>query len=484
MKKIIKNGSIVTPEQTYHADILIEGEKISAIGESLDIKEAEIFDAKGLYVLPGAVDEHTHMSMPNPGATTMPWETETVAAAVGGTTTIVDFAIQEKGKTLAEAIKKWKQKANNQTAIDYSLHIAITDLNEEIITEIPSAVEQGVTTFKVFMAYKDDKMVDDATLYQVLKKSKEVGGLVMVHAENGDVISLLQEEYVQQGNTEPYYHAITRPIEIEAEATRRAIAIANITDAPIFIVHVSGEEPAEEIRRARMKGQAVYGETCPQYLFLDETYLQLPHFEGAKYVCSPPLREKVHQKKLWTAINDGTLQTIGTDHCSFTFKEQKHIGVNDFSKIPNGGNGIENWIQLLYTYGVQAGKIKIEQLVELTSSNPAKFMGLFPRKGTIAVGSDADIVLFDPIVQKVISAETHLQASDYNFYEGFTVNGSPRHVFLRGRQIVEDGVYIGNLQQGQFIEAKPYGAAYEAVNSNTQGGNEYDNQSKEITKTL
>ncbi|WP_066190243.1 dihydropyrimidinase [Gracilibacillus timonensis] len=469
--KIIKNGCIVTPTHQYNADILIKGEKIKAIGDNLERNRpgVEMVDATGLYVLPGAVDEHTHMSMPSPGTHSMPWETETVAAAVGGTTTIVDFAIQEKGQTLLEAIHTWQTKAHNNTAIDYSLHVAITDLNDAVIDEIPLAVKKGVSTFKLFMAYKDDKMVDDATLYRVLKKSKEVGGLVMVHAENGDVISVLQNEYMESGKTEPIYHAVTRPIEIEAEATRRAIALAKITEAPIFVVHVSGEESAEEIRKARLNGQAVYGETCPHYLFLDESYLQLPDFEGAKYVCSPPLRDKYHQETLWKAINAGTLQAIGTDHCSFNYHEQKYRGINDFTKIPNGGNGIENWVQMLYSFGVKKGKISFEQLVELISANPAKFMGLYPQKGTITIGSDADIVLFDPDIKQTIKAETQLQASDYNFYEGFDIEGSPRHVFLRGELIVKDRKYIGNLQQGRFIKAEPYGAAYDSITTDDRG---------------
>lgn len=481
-KKLIKNGCLVTPSDMYYADILIEDEKIKAVGQDLDVQEAEIINADGLYVLPGAVDEHTHMSMPNGGTLSMPWETETVAAAVGGTTTIVDFAIQEKGTTLGETIQKWKARAKGNTAIDYSLHIAITDLTDEIIKEIPSAVEQGVATFKLFMAYKEDKMVDDSTLFQVLKKAKEVGGLVMVHAENGDVISLLQDQLIEEGNTHPLFHAVSRPIEIEAEATRRAIALAKVADAPIFIVHVSGDESAEEIRRARSKGQPVYGETCPHYLFLDESYYDLPSFEGAKYVCSPPLREKFQQDKLWDAISDGTLQAIGTDHCSFNYKEQKHLGFNDFRKIPNGGNGIENWIQMLYSYGVRTGKISLNKLVELTSTNPAKFMGLFPKKGSISVGSDADIVLFDPKIEQQITAEKQKQGSDYNFYEGFEIKGSPRHVLLRGELIVENGNYVGNHSQGEFVKAEPYGVAYDLHNQKRRNQNE--SQQIKVTGTL
>jgi dihydropyrimidinase len=394
-----KNGWVVTASVTYQADILIEDGKIAVVGQQLDnLVKAEIFDAQGLYVLPGAVDEHTHMAMPFNGTETLPWETETDAAAVGGTTSVVDFAVQPKGATLKETIQKWQARANGNTAIDYSLHIAITDLTEDIIQEIPSAVEMGVSTFKLFMAYKGEMMVDDAALFLVLQKAKEVGGLVMVHAENGEVISFLQQQLVAEGKTEPFYHAVSRPLAIEAEATRRAIALAKVADAPVFIVHVSGSDSAEEIRRARADGQRVFAETCPQYLFLDQTYLARSDFEGAKYVCSPPLLDKSNQEKLWTAINNGTLQTIGTDDCSFDFKEQKHLGLGNFTKIPNGANGIENWIQMLYTYVVITGKISLNQLVELTSTNPAKFMGLYPQKGAIAVGSDADLVLFDPLV--------------------------------------------------------------------------------------
>jgi dihydropyrimidinase len=311
------------------------------------------------------------------------------------------------------------------------------------------------------MAYKGELMVDDSTMFRMLQKAKEVGALVMVHAENGDVISLLQQQLLAEGKTEPYYHAVSRPIDIETEATHRAIKLAKAAGSPIFIVHVSSGEPAQEIRRARASGQPVFAETCPQYLFLDETYLMQPGFEGAKYVCSPPLREKSQQEQLWNAITDGTLQTIGTDHCSFDFKNQKHLGRYDFSKIPNGGNGIEHWIPLLYTYGVRAGKISLNQFIGLISANPAKFMGLYPRKGTIAVGSDADLVLFDPKVEQTITAASHLQGSDYNFYEGCQVQGAARHVLLRGEVIVKNGIYVGSLSQGQFIHAKPFGAAYD-----------------------
>lgn len=475
MKKLIKNGLIITAGEQYQADLLIDGETIIQIGANLDSINCEVIDAEGLYVLPGAVDEHTHMSMPFNGTESMPWETETIAAAVGGTTTIVDFAIQKKGESILTTIERWKERASRQTAIDYSLHVAITDLNETVLDDIPKAVEQGVTTFKIFMAYKGEMMMDDTALFQVLKATKNVGGLVMVHAENGDVISLLQKSLMDEGCQDPIYHAESRPIEIEAEATRRAIALAKTAEAPIFIVHVSGEEPAEEIRRAKAKGQPVFAETCPHYLFLDKSYLELPDFEGGKYVCSPPLRETYHQKALWDALTDRTIEAIGTDHCSFNFKEQKHLGKEDFTKIPNGGNGIENWLQMMYTHGVKKGYLSLTRMVELVAANPAKFMGLFPRKGAICVGADADIVLFDPNKSLTITAENQKQGSDYNFYEGFEVDGTPRHVFLRGQWIVKDGEYTGDLAQGKFIPSNPYGEAYKT--GQNKGGIAHEYQS-------
>ncbi|WP_052329840.1 dihydropyrimidinase [Thermicanus aegyptius] len=459
-KKWIRNGVVVTSSDSFRADLQIEEGKIAAIGKMPENTNDEVIDASGLYIFPGAVDEHTHMSMPSNGTETMPWETETIAAVVGGTTTIVDFAMQAKGSSLTDTIRKWQVRAKGNTAVDYSLHVAITDLTDEILEEIPTAVRLGVSTFKLFMAYKGELMVDDSTMFRTFQKAKEVGALVMVHAENGDVISHLQQQLLAEGKTEPRYHSVSRPIEIETEATHRAIKLAKAAGAPIFIVHVSGGESAEEIRRARASGQAVFAETCPQYLLLDETFLGLPDFEGAKYVCSPPLRAKGNQEQLWNALADGTLQTIGTDHCSFNFKNQKQMGRNDFSKIPNGVNGIENWISLLYTYGVKAGKFSLNRFVELVSTNPAKFMGLYPKKGTIAVGSDADLVLFDPKEKQTITAVNQLQGSDYNLYEGFEVQGIARHVLLRGEVIVKNGKYVGNLSQGQYIHAQPFAAAY------------------------
>ncbi len=465
-KILIQGGLIVTATDQYTSNILIDKGKIVSIGENLFTdSDVKIINAEGLLVFPGFIDEHTHMAMPFNGTVTSSWETETIAAAVGGTTTIVDFAKQDKGESLLDTIALWKNKANGNTAIDYSLHVAITDLTEQVIREIPPVVESGVSTLKLFMAYKGEIMMDDEALLTILQESKKVGALVMVHAENGDVIELLQRQLIADGKVEPKYHATSRPIVVEAEATRRAIALAKVAEAPIFVVHVSGEESLEEIRRARSNGQPVFAETCPQYLLLDESYLELPDFEGAKYVCSPPLRYKFNQEKLWQGLFEGSLQTIGTDHCSFNFREQKRLGLDDFRKIPNGVNGIENWLQLLYTFGVQTGKISLNKFVELTSTNPAKYMGLFPRKGAIATGSDADLVLYDPTVSIKITAQNQKQNSDYHLYEGFEVQGIPRYVLLRGEVIARDGEYVGNLEQGRFVSAKPFSAAYGTVQS-------------------
>lgn len=465
MRKLIKGGTIVTAVDTYQADILVEDGKISTIGKNIPTDgNLQVIDASGKYVLPGMIDEHTHIESPFGGTVTAPWKTESVAAAVGGTTTVIDFALQSHGKSLSEGIETWKKRAKGQSAIDYSFHIGVADLRPEIIEEIPSIVEQGIPTLKLFMAYKNDLMIDDSTLYQTLETAKSVGALVMVHAENGDVIDLLQKKCIEKGQTEPYYHAVSRPIEVETEATNRAIAIAEIVGAPLFIVHVSGEEPAQKIREAKAKGLPIYAETCPHYLFLTVDKLKEPDFEGAKYVCSPPLREAKHLEALWNALQDGTLQAIGSDHCAFNFKGQKELGVGDFRKIPNGGNGLEHRLTLLYTYGVKTGRISFNKLVDLLATTPAKVNGLFPKKGTLVVGSDADIVIFDPKLKRTISQTTSYQGLDYDMFEGFELSGAPTDVFLRGSQIVKEGKYAGQLGYGQFMYRKPYGFCYQQNN--------------------
>ncbi|GAE25527.1 dihydropyrimidinase [Halalkalibacter wakoensis JCM 9140] len=463
MKKLIKGGTIVTSADTYKADILVESGKIVAIANNLSDADAEVIYATGQYVLPGMIDEHTHVESPFGGTITAPWKTESVAAAVGGTTTIVDFALQTPGESLQAGVNTWKERAHGQSAIDYGFHIGVTDLHSETIREIPTLVEKGIPTLKLFMAYKGDLMIEDSTLYETLEAAKEVGALVMVHAENGSVIDLLQKKCLENGQTEPYYHAVSRPIEVETEATSRAIAIAEIVGAPLFIVHVSGEEPAERIREAKAKGLPIYAETCPHYLFLTTEELKKPNFEGAKYVCSPPLRDSKHHEALWNALQDGTLQAIGSDHCAFNFKGQKELGMGDFTKIPNGGNGIEHRLTLLYTYGVTKGRMTINQMVDLLATTPAKVMGLYPEKGTIAVGADADLVIFNPNERKTISHVTSYQGLDYDMFEGFDITGVVKDVFLRGKQIVKDSKYVGTLGDGNFQMRKPFGLCYKGV---------------------
>lgn len=462
MKTLIKNGKIVTASDSYIADILIEGQQIIAIGKDLADAD-EVIDASGKFVFPGGIDEHTHMAFPFNGTVSAPWETETIAAAVGGTTTIVDFAIQPKGSTLMEGLTTWQNRAAGKSAIDYGFHLAVTDANDNTIDEIHTLVENGVTSFKLFMAYKGEIMVDDTALYKVLKEAKKHGALTMVHAENGDIVYELQRQLVSEGKLEPKYHPVSRPMEVEAEATSRAIQLAKVANAPLFVVHVSCEAAMKQIRAAKEQGFPVFGETCPQYLLLDESYLALPDFEGAKYVLSPPLRPKSNQDPLWNALQEGFLQTVGSDHCAFNFDGQKTIGKEDFTKIPNGGNGIENRVALLYSYGVVPGKISINRFVDIMSTTPAKMFGLYPQKGTIAVGSDADLVIFDPNKTVTISAATQKQGTDYNIYEGFQSEGVIDTVLLRGKVIVRESEYVGEVGDGQYTKRQPNGLAFELV---------------------
>ena len=408
MKKIIKNGTIVTATDTYQADVLIEDEKVKAIGQDLSDVYAEVIDATGLYVFPGGIDPHTHMEMPFGGTVTKDdFESGTIAAAYGGTTTVIDFCLTEKGKPLKSALEKWHAKSEGRAVIDYGFHLQIVEANENVLQEIPSIIEEGVTSFKVFMAYKNVLQADDETLFQTLITAKDHGGLVMVHAENGDVIEHLTQEALKAGKTDPIYHALTRPPELEGEATGRAAKLTALANSQLYVVHVTCKEAVEQIAEARSKGFSVYGETCPQYLVLDQTYLEKANFEGAKYVWSPPLRDKSNQEVLWNALKSGELQTIGSDHCSFDFDGQKDLGKGDFTKIPNGGPFVEDRFSVLFSEGVKKGRISINQFVDMVSTQAAKLFGLFPQKGTIAPGTDADIVLFDPNVERTISVDTH-----------------------------------------------------------------------------
>ncbi|MDN3016327.1 dihydropyrimidinase [Paenibacillus sp. BSR1-1] len=458
MKKIIKNGTIVTATDTYQAELLIEDGKIAQIGTNLSAIGAEIVDAKGCLVFPGGIDPHTHLDMPFGGTITKDdFESGTIAAAFGGTTSIIDFCLTNKGEPLKDAIQTWHGKSKDKAVIDYGFHLMIGEINDKVLNELPQVInEEGITSFKVFMAYKNVLQADDETLFRTLVTAKEHGGLVMVHAENGDVIDYLTKKALEEGKTEPIYHALTRPQELEGEATGRAARLTGLANSQLYVVHVSCSDAVEQIAEARSKGFNVWGETCPQYLVLDQSYLEKPNFEGAKYVWSPPLREKWNQEVLWNALKNGTLQTFGSDQCSFDFKGQKELGRNDFTKIPNGGPIIEDRLTILFSEGVKKGRISLNQFVDLTSTRVAKLFGLFPKKGTIAIGADADLVIFDPNVERVISAETHHMAVDYNAFEGMKVTGEPVSVLVRGDYVIRDKQFVGKPGSGQYLKREKY----------------------------
>ncbi|RNB91675.1 dihydropyrimidinase [Brevibacillus fluminis] len=458
MKKIIRGGTVVTASDTYQADVLIDQEKVIAIGESLDAEGAEIIDAAHCYLFPGGIDPHTHLSMPFGGTMTSDdFTTGTIAAAFGGTTSILDFCLSSKGQTLQEAIGIWHEKSRGKAVIDYGFHLMIAEANDAILEELGSVVEhEGITSLKVFMAYKNVLQADDETLFKTLIRAKEIGALVQVHAENGDVIDYLTQKAIAAGHTEPIYHALTRPPEAEGEATGRAIALTALADAQLYVVHVSCAQAVQRIAEAREKGWNIYGETCPQYLVLDIHELERPDFAGAKYVWSPPLREAWHQETLWSALGSGILQTIGSDHCPFNFVGQKELGRDDFRKIPNGGPIIEDRFGILFSEGVHAGRISLNQFVDVTSTKAAKLFGLFPKKGTIAIGSDADIVIFDPKATRVVSANTHHMNVDYNPFEGIKLQGDVVSVLSRGNFVIRERQYVGSTGAGQYLHRKRF----------------------------
>ena len=450
MKYLLKNGTVVSGTGTKKADILIEGEKIAAVGENLPAEGAEVLDLKGKLLFPGFIDGHTHFDLEVAGTVTADdFETGTKAAILGGTTLVIDYASQDKGgHTLKEGLEKWRQKADGKCSCDYSFHMSIVEWNEETEREVQDMIDEGITSFKLYMTYPA-MMVDDCDMYKILKKLADCGCFAGVHCENAGVIDALIAEAKKEGRLGPENHPLVRPDTLEAEAVHRLLVIAKEAGAPVMVVHLTNRKAYEEILRARAGGQTVYAETCPQYLLLDDSVYSQPDFRGAVYVCAPPIRKKEDQECLWNALKNGEIQTVATDQCSFTL-EQKALGKDDFTKIPGGLPGVQTRGTLLYTYGVKAGKITPEQMCSLLSENAAKLYGVYPRKGALLPGSDADIVVLDPEKESVISAKTHAYNTDNNPFEGFKLGCVIDKVFLRGHLAVE----VGELKQeklGGFI---------------------------------
>lgn len=448
---VIKNGTIVTSSDTFVADIGIQGGKIAIIGKDLPSAGAQVIDATGKYVFPGGIDVHTHLDMPFGGTVSKDdFKTGTIAAACGGTTSVVDFCMQSKGQTLQEALAVWHNKAKDKAVIDYGFHVAITDMNPNTLLEMQTVIKQGYPTFKLFMTY-DNLRVEDDVLLQALIQTREHGGLVSVHAENYFVIKYLVEKFKQEGKIEPLYHALSRPPLAEGEATSRAIKLAMIADAPLYIVHLSCNASLQEVARARKANAKIMAETCPQYLLLSEDNYREPDFQGAKYVMSPPLRPRENQEPLWNGLVHDQLSVVATDHCPFDFKGQKEMGRDFFGKIPNGAPGIETRMMLLFDRGVNSGKISLNRFVAITATNPAKIFGMYPQKGIIAPGSDADMVIFDPKLQKTISKKILHENVDYTAYDGFKITGYPIMTFSRGQVVAKDGEFVGKIGAGKFL---------------------------------
>jgi len=451
---VIRNGTIVTATDTYVSDVAIREGQIDAIGKNLPVENTgNVIDATGRYVIPGGIDVHTHLDMPFGGTTSADdFESGTIAAAFGGTTTLIDFAIQYKGQTLHHAFDTWMKKASGKAVADYAFHCIITDLAGAQLNEMKTLVREGVPTFKLFMAYPGVFMLDDASIFRAMTAAADSGGMICMHAENGGAIDVLVQRALAEGKRAPKYHALTRPTTAEAEATSRAIALAEMAGAPVYIVHLSCNEALEKVREARDRGLRAFAETCPQYLYLSLENMDTPGFESAKYVFTPPLREKWHQEKLWQGLAQDDLQVVSTDHCPFCYKEQKELGKDDFTKIPNGGPGIEHRLSLVYSGGVHGNKFSPNRFVQLVSTAPAKLFGLYPRKGAIAVGSDADVVVFDPNEEQTISAKTHHMRVDYSMFEGIRVKGIPKIVLSRGRTIIKNGQFVGKPGAGEFLK--------------------------------
>jgi dihydropyrimidinase len=458
MKTLISGGTVVNASGPFAADVLVDGEAIAALvapgsTESNSWRDGadRVIDATGLYVIPGAVDGHTHMEMPFGGTFSVDtFETGTRAAAFGGTTTIIDFAIQSKGKSLREGLDAWHAKAEGKCAIDYGFHMIVSDVTDSSLKEMDLVVDEGVTSFKLFMAYPGVFYSTDGEILRAMQQAATNASTIMMHAENGIAIDVLVAQALARGEGDPRFHGLTRPSLLEGEATHRAIALARVAGAPLYIVHLSAAEALEEVVAARDLGQSVFAETCPQYLFLSDADLAREGFEGAKFVCSPPLRPESTHADLWRGLRTDDLSVVSTDHCPFCFKEQKELGLGDFSKIPNGIPGVEHRLDLIFQ-GVDQGEISLERWVEVTSTTPARLFGLFPKKGVVAPGSDADLVLYDPKATQTFSAATHHMNVDYSAYEGMSVQGRVTTVLSRGTVIIENNQYVGRAGSGQFL---------------------------------
>ncbi len=455
-KTLIQGGTVVTAVDTYAADVAIVDGKIAAIfgPDAAPAGPWDVtIDARGKYIMPGGIDAHTHLDMPFGGTTSSDdFETGTRAAAYGGTTSLVDFAIQAKGEPLQKGVDAWHEKAEGKAAIDYGFHLIMTDVNDGTVAEMGRVVSEGITSFKMFMAYPGVLFVDDAQIFRGMQRASELGALVCMHAENGIAIDVLVQQALAKGHTSPIYHALTRPQVMEAEGTHRAICLAEMAQAPVYMVHLSATRALEQVVEGRDRGLPVFAETCPQYLFLSQDDLARPDFEGAKYVCTPALRPANMQEDLWRGLRTHDLQVVSTDHCPFCQKGQKELGKDSFAKIPNGMPGVETRMYLLWDGGVRAGRISMNRFVEITSTAPAKIFGMYPRKGTVAVGADADLLVWDGEKRHVLSERTLHMRVDYSPYEGREVVGAPSHVLSRGNVVVENGQYLGKKGDGRFLK--------------------------------
>lgn len=454
MRILIRDGELVTAADQFRGDLLIEGEKVVAVGKNLPQDGVDkVYDASGKFVIPGGIDVHVHLEMPFMGTVSRDdFSSGTRAAVAGGTTCVVDFCLPAQGQSLKDALAIWDAKSEGKAHCDYSYHMAITHWSESVREELDHCFERGITSYKIFTAYKGALMISDEEIFDLMLEIRQRGGLVTAHAVNGDVLNVLATRFAAEGKLTPHYHPLCQPPAAEGEATGRVLTLGHLSDQPAYIVHMTCRESVEELTRARARGWESYGETCPQYLILDDSLYDEPNFEGAKYVLSPPIRKKHDQEALWAALANDIIQTVGTDHCTFNFKGQKDMGKDDFRKIPNGFNGLQERMNLLFTHGVKKNRISMPRFVELTATNPARLFGLYPHKGHLSPGADADVVIYDPHYKGVISAKTHESACDTNVYEGREIEGTPSHVFVRGLLSYEDGKFVGKQGHGRYMK--------------------------------